>query len=90
MSSFNLNKFKKTAFYDDGRGSMLGLTRAFSNCYKEKVKKMGPQEAWESCKDEFQNANSKDSKWAENHCSTKECDARPETDAKTPAAKKIK
>jgi len=91
MKTFNLQSYlKKTAFYDDGRGYMLGLTRAFSNCYKEKVKTMSPQKAWDSCKEEFQKPMDSKNKWTTNHCSTDKCDARPETDAKTPAAKKIK
>ena len=86
---FNLRQHIKTAFYEDARGYMLQQGRAWSNCYKNKCDKgMDPQEAWESCKDEFQSASSK-SDWTTSYCADKDTGAKPRFDAKTPAAQKI-
>ena len=60
-TSFNLSKFKKTAFYDDGRGLVQKQTRAYMNCYKAKMDKgMSAQEAWQSCLEEYQKSATND------------------------------
>lgn len=62
MNTFNLNKLQKKAFYDDGRGLVQKQTRALMNCWKSKMDngKMGAQEAYMSCLDEYQNAKNND------------------------------
>jgi hypothetical protein len=66
MTTFNLNKFVKKAFNDDGRGLMLGLSRSWMNAYRSKLNDgMNPQEAWFSCLEEFQKDSGKD--WTLNH-----------------------
>jgi hypothetical protein len=86
--SFNLSKFMKTAFYDDGRGNLNMQTRAWNNCRKHKCDDgADPQDAWDSCLREYQSANSK-SDWILSYTSAQGCVAeRP--DLKTPAAKEI-
>ena len=55
MITFNLNKFVKKAFYDDGKGLMQGQTRAWMNCYRNNLKSgKGAQEAWFNCLEEYQ------------------------------------
>ena len=52
---FNLQKFLKKAFYDDGKGLIQNETRSMMNCYKQKLDSgASAHEAWFSCKDEFQ------------------------------------
>ena len=86
---FNLSKFMKKAFYDDSRGYMTQQSRAWANCYKSKCDRgMQPQEAWVSCKDEFQKSSQK-AEWALNYVSQDDTGPKPRFDAKTPAAQKI-
>ncbi len=48
------------AYYDGGQGVIKGMTRSWMNCYKIKCDAgMGPGKAWDSCRDEFQEALSK-------------------------------
>jgi len=55
MITFNLGKFRKKAFYDDGRGHMISLTRAKMNCIKKKLDNgISSQEAWCSCQKEYE------------------------------------
>ena len=87
--SFNLKKYIKKAFYDDARGYMQGQTRAWMNCYKQQCdKKKGPQDAWNTCMEEFQKTAEKD-RWLLNYGADKDEGTKPYVDAKTPAAKKI-
>jgi len=87
--SFNLKKYIKKAFYDDGRGYMNAQTRSWQNCYKAKSDKGSqPQEAWNDCMKEFQEASDK-SKWLINYGADKDEGAKPYNNAKTPAAQKI-
>ena len=87
--SFNLKQYIKTAFYDDARGYMQGQTRAWSNCYKQQCdKKKGPQEAWNTCMEEFQKTADK-GKWLLDYAGADDNAAKPELSAKTPAAQKI-
>ena len=62
MKTFNLNKFQKQAFYDDGRGLVQKQTRAMMNCWKAKMDagKMGAQEAYMSCLEEYQKSKTND------------------------------
>lgn len=51
---FNLSKFQKNAFQDDGKELMQGQTRGFQNCFKLKMEaNMNAQKAWESCHKEY-------------------------------------
>ena len=53
--SFNLSKFLKKAYYDDGKGLMQTGTRSFMNCSKQKQDSgMGAQESWQACLKEYQ------------------------------------
>jgi hypothetical protein len=53
--TFNLSKFMKTAYYDDGKGLMQTQSRSWANCSKQKMDSgMGAQEAWQSCLKEYQ------------------------------------
>jgi len=53
--SFNLNKFLKKAYYEDGKGLMQTQGRSWSNCSKQKMDSgMGAQEAWQTCLKEYQ------------------------------------
>lgn len=88
-TSFNLKKYVKKAFYDGASGCMLGQTRAWMNCYKQQSdKKKGPQEAWNTCMEEYQKTADK-GKWLLNYGADKEEGAKPQLSAKTPAAQKI-
>jgi hypothetical protein len=61
--TFNLNKFQKTAYYEDAQGLMQSKSRAWMNCYKAKLDaKMSAQEAMEGCMEEFQDSEKND--WA--------------------------
>ena len=86
---FNLKKCIKTAFYEGASGYMVSQTRAWTNCYKQKSdQKKGPQEAWNSCMEEYQKEANK-AKWMMNYSGAKDDAAKPELSAKTPAAQKI-
>lgn len=63
MNTFNLSKITKQAFYDDGKGLIQKQTRAMMNCWKAKMEsgKMGAQEAYMSCVEEYQ--KSKENDW---------------------------
>ena len=53
--SFNLSKFLKKAFYDDGKGLIQTQSRSWMNCSKQKRDAgMGAQEAWQECLKEYQ------------------------------------
>ena len=55
ITTFNLSKFRKKAYYEDARGLMQTQSRSWMNCYKLKVDAgMGPQKAITSCMDEYQ------------------------------------
>jgi len=87
--TFNLKKYIKQAFYDDARGYMQTQSRAWMNCYKQQCdKKKNPQEAWNICLEEYQEAEDK-SKWITSYGADKDEGAKPRFDAKTPAAQKI-
>ena len=54
-TTFNLQKFLKKAYYEDGKGQMQGQSRSWMNCYKQKLDSgKGAQESWQSCLDEYQ------------------------------------
>ena len=61
QKTFNLKSFlEKTANYEGAQGYMLAQTRAWMNCTKQKLaSKMSPQDAWQSCLDEFQKGDKK-------------------------------
>ena len=87
--SFNLKKYYKKAFYEDERGYWTKERRAWANCYKEKCDEgKGPQDAWSSCMEEYQDANSK-ADWALSYVSINEKVPASRPDLKTPAAEKI-
>ena len=57
-------KFKKQAFYEGARGYFQAETRAKQICYKCKYEEgKSPQEAWDECNEEYNNADDKIS-WA--------------------------
>jgi len=61
IKSFNLSKYTKKAFYEGAQGYMKPQTRAMQNCYKCKSDGgKGPQEAWNECMEEYQEASSSD------------------------------
>ena len=63
MKTFNLNKFRKKAFYEDGKGQVQRQTRAMMNCYKAKLASgMSAQESWAGCLEEYNIGNKAD--WA--------------------------
>jgi len=87
--AFNLQKYIKTAFYEDGRGYWNAQTRSWMNCYKCKSDEgKQPQEAWNICLNEYQAAIDK-SDWVLSYTGAKDGGAKPYLDAKTPAAQKI-
>lgn len=87
--SFNLKKYIKKAFYDDVRGHMQAQTRAWQNCYKQQCdKKKQPQEAWNTCLEEYQKAENK-GKWVLSYAGAKDEGIKQPASAKTPAAQKI-
>jgi len=52
---FNLQKFLKTAYYDDGKGLIQTQSRFWMNCQKQKMDSgMGAQKSWQSCLEEYQ------------------------------------
>ena len=52
---FNLKRFLKKAYYEDGKGLSQTMSRSWMNCYKAKVDSgMGPQESINSCIEEYQ------------------------------------
>lgn len=54
-TSFNLSKFLKKAFYDDGKGLIQTQSRSWMNCSKQKRDAgKGAQEAWQECLKEYQ------------------------------------
>ena len=70
-NTFNLNAFQKTAFYQDGKGLVQKQTRSFMNCYKAKMDKgASANDAWNSCLEEYQNADS--SGWNTKYAAKKE------------------
>jgi len=89
--NFNLKKYyTKTAFYEGSRGYWNALTRGFSNCYKRKSdEKLGPQDAWNSCLEEFQTSEAQ-AKWKESYSSDNDDAPVAYHDAKTPAVTKNK
>ena len=63
VKTFNLNQFRKQAFYDDGKGQVQRQTRAMMNCYKAKLASgMSAQKAWEGCLTEYNTGDKAD--WA--------------------------
>ena len=68
--TFNLNSFRKKAYYEDAKGLMQGQSRAWMNCYKIKVSSgISPQEAINSCMEEYQDQSK--SNWSVKYASTK-------------------
>jgi len=87
--AFNLRKYIKQAFYEDGRGYWNTQSRAWANCYKQKCNDgKKPQESWNECLSEYQRANDKGT-WALSYAGPKDGGKRPYLDSKTPAAQKI-
>lgn len=87
---FNLNSFRKQAFYDDSRGYWNKQERACQNCYKKKSDEgLMPQEAWFACLKEYQTSSSKGD-WALSYSSSDDKLDKTYFDAKTPAVKKMK
>ncbi len=65
-TTFNLNAFNKTAFYENGRDLMQKQSRAFNNCVKAKrEKKMDAYEAYQSCLEEYQSESK--GEWAKKY-----------------------
>lgn len=74
-TTFNLNKFEKKAYYDDGRGQVQKMSRSFMNCFKSKMdgqKTASAHKAWMSCLDEYQDSKYNDwgTKYAANDSKT--------------------
>jgi len=85
---FNLQTYFKKAFYEGDRGYWQRQGRAWANCYKLKSDQgMSPQEAWNSCLEEYNNVSAK-GKWALNYSSDQDDKKKPYFDAKTPSLKK--
>lgn len=60
-TTFNLKSFNKQAYYEDAKGLAQSESRGWMNCYKIKVESgMGPQEAINSCMEEYQKKRSND------------------------------
>lgn len=58
---FNLEKFKKQAFYDGSKALIHNQTRCMQNCFKTQMETLGSaQKAWETCKDEYAKSNEND------------------------------
>jgi len=90
--TFNLKRYFKKAFYEDGRGYWTRASRAWSNCYKQKCDDgKSPNDAWNGCLEEYQTANTMDNKgkWALDYISIPNDKKEPSLNAKTPAAQKI-
>jgi hypothetical protein len=82
---------KKKAFYDGAQGAMAGLTRAQQNCYKAKSDAgMDPQEAMESCIEEFQKPTKDSSDWNLDYISSVDKLPKAKPSAETPEAEKLK
>jgi len=89
---FNLKKYFKKAFYESGTGYSTRLSRAWSNCYKQKCDEgKSPNDAWNGCLEEYQTSNTLKNKgqWALDYISVDSDGKNPYQDAKTPAAQKI-
>jgi hypothetical protein len=87
---FNLQKYIKKAFYEDDRGYWNMGSRAWPNCLKSKMDKdkKGPQEAYESCLKEYNEANR--AKWLLTYSGGYDDINNPNEDEGTPAALKLK
>jgi len=58
---FNLEKFRRMAYYEDAKALMTGQTRNWMNCYKVKVTAgIAPQKAFFSCLSEYQDLSDGD------------------------------
>ncbi len=69
IKAFNLKQYTKKAFYEGAQGYMKPQTRAWQNCYKCKSDEgKGPQDAWNECLKEYQEAGS--SNWAVKYSSS--------------------
>ena len=67
---FNLDKFRKQAYYEDAKGLMQNQSRSWMNCYKMKVDAgISPHEAITACMDEYQSRGKGD--WALKYASKK-------------------
>ena len=89
-NTFNLQGFLKKAFYEDVRGYWVAQGRAQQNCYKCKSDEgVGPQEAWQSCLEEYNTASDKNT-WVLDYSSDIEDKESPRLDAKTPSVTKNK
>ena len=65
---FNLDSFKRQAYYEDAKGLAQSESRAWMNCYKIKVSSgISPQKAIASCMEEYQNKNKND--WSKKYAS---------------------
>lgn len=58
MTQFNLKKFlKKQASYEGAQGYFSAQSRAWCNCFRDKLRSSKkPQQAWESCLEEYDKA----------------------------------
>jgi len=85
--SFNLNTFRKKAFYEGIQGYWNDQTKACQVCYKYKYDEgKTPQEAWQECIEEYNTAADK-AEWLKKICGQQK-DKNVQS-AKTPAAQKI-
>jgi hypothetical protein len=67
---FNLNSFRKQAYYEDAKGLMQTQSRTWMNCYKIKVDSgINPQKAISSCMEEYQTLSN--GNWAFKYASIK-------------------
>lgn len=63
LTTFNLDTFRKKAYYEDAKGLMQTQSRSWMNCYKMKVDAgITPQKAIDSCMSEYQTLDNGD--WA--------------------------
>jgi hypothetical protein len=68
---FNLNSFRRKAYYEDAQALMRGQTRNWMDCYKSKVSSgMAPQKAICSCMEEYQTLSNGD--WSFKYASKQE------------------
>ena len=68
--TFNLDKFRRQAYYEDAQALTKGQTRNWMNCYKSKVANgVAAQKAIESCMAEYQDLN--DGDWSFKYDSVK-------------------
>jgi hypothetical protein len=65
MSTFNLKSYlKKQSSYEGAQGYFSAQSRAWCNCFKNKIEaNKRPQEAWQDCLKEY-NADAGNSTWA--------------------------